>query len=245
MIRSFKKMQGIHIRALDGEIGKLKDVYFDDRSWEVNYFVVELGPWFSEKIVLVSPAAVSTFDGVMLNVELTKSELRTCPHADSAIPVSLQRKYVDRSFFDLVCSAGSLINGGPFMVPPVNDATTNVIPEENPHLRSCGSIINYSLAARDGNIGIIGDFLIDDYLWLIRFIAAPISNDCDSKSIIIEPQLIVSINHQLSVVKLIITNFIALQKPCFDDSRHLDISYEAIIKDIYDFKTRENCCFPG
>jgi hypothetical protein len=239
MIRSFKKMQGIHIRALDGEIGKLKDIYFDDRSWEIRYFVAELGSWISERNVLVSPAVISAFDGAVLNVELTKHELRACPHADSAIPVSLQRKYAERSIFELVCCAGSLINSGPIIVPPVENAT-DTISNENPHLRSCSKVTNYSLATWDGNIGITGDLLIDDHLWIIRFIAASIDNTCDSQVKLIEPQFIESIDHQESKVKLMISRYTALAKPLFDASKHIDISYEALIKDIFN-KSKENC----
>jgi hypothetical protein len=83
MIRSFKRMQGMPIKVLDGEIGKLKDVYFDDKNWTVQYFVVELGSWFLGKDVLVPPSTIAPFDGTSLRVQLTKDELQACPHADS------------------------------------------------------------------------------------------------------------------------------------------------------------------
>ena len=81
MIRSYKKMQGMPIRALDGYFGKIRDVYFDDRTWRIQYFVAELVAWFSGKNVLVPPSAVSPFDGTSLKIELTKSELKKCPGA--------------------------------------------------------------------------------------------------------------------------------------------------------------------
>jgi hypothetical protein len=232
MIRSYKRMQETRIRALDGEIGILKDVYFDDSSWQIQYFVIELGTWFSGKDVLVPPGVVSPFDGVSLKVELTKAELRSCPHADEAIPVSLQERYRARSFFNLVCTAGSLMNGGPLIVPPIsfdaNDAS--VI---DPHLRSCRNVSRYELVARDGDVGAIQDLLIDDSFWLIRFVVAIVNGVRDRQAKLFGPQIIEDIEWSLSVVKIGANRNQALLKPSFDANKHLDTSYEFLVKEVY------------
>ena len=41
MLRSMSDLEGYAIRATDGPIGHVKDLYFDDEAWVVRYLVVE------------------------------------------------------------------------------------------------------------------------------------------------------------------------------------------------------------
>jgi hypothetical protein len=236
MIRSYKKMQGMPIRALDGYFGKIRDVYFDDRTWRIQYFVAELVAWFSGKNVLVPPSAVSPFDGTSLKIELTKSELKKCPGADSALPVYLQRQYRERTLFNLASGGKNISNEGPFIVPPMIDGEQSMSGVD-PHLRSCKNVSRYELIASDGDIGGIQDLLIDDSLWLIRFLIAKADEDGPEK--LYGPQFIDNIEWSLAVVKIGITKNQAQLKPNFDATRQLDTSYEYLLKELYDSQPKE------
>lgn len=233
MIRSYKKMQGTHIRALDGNMGRLKDVYFDDTMWSVQYFVAEFITWFSGKDVLVPPSAVSPFDGASLKVELTKAELRACPNADSALPFALRRQYRERSLFNLGGGNQDLASGGPLAIQPVMESA-ETISGADPHLRSCMNVSHYKLIAADGDLGSIQDVLIDDSLWLIRFLVVRISGDDAGEEKLYEPQLIEDVEWPLAIVKIRITRNQALSRPRFDSSRHLDTSYETLLREMCD-----------
>ena len=43
MLRSIKDMQEYAIRATDGPIGHVKDLYFDDEARVVRYLIVDTG----------------------------------------------------------------------------------------------------------------------------------------------------------------------------------------------------------
>lgn len=43
MLRSLKHLYGDTLCASDGEIGQVKDFYFDDQSWAVRYLIVDTG----------------------------------------------------------------------------------------------------------------------------------------------------------------------------------------------------------
>ena len=58
MLRTLDGMLGSSIMATDGEIGKIYNVFFDDRSWAVRYMVVETGSWLGCRKLLISPAAL-------------------------------------------------------------------------------------------------------------------------------------------------------------------------------------------
>ena len=39
MLRSIKQMYGDKLGATDGEIGHVKDFYFDDKNWAIRYVI--------------------------------------------------------------------------------------------------------------------------------------------------------------------------------------------------------------
>jgi hypothetical protein len=45
MLNRMEKLIGMSIRASDGELGKVKDAYFDDHRWAARYLVVDTGGW--------------------------------------------------------------------------------------------------------------------------------------------------------------------------------------------------------
>ncbi len=57
MLQSIHHRYGQTIQATDGEIGHVKDFYFDDENWTVRYLVADTGGWLTGRLVLVSPQA--------------------------------------------------------------------------------------------------------------------------------------------------------------------------------------------
>ena len=57
MQKSIKNLKGNAIVATDGEIGKVDDFYFDDKSWTIRYLVADTGNWLLGRKVLLSPIA--------------------------------------------------------------------------------------------------------------------------------------------------------------------------------------------
>lgn len=53
-LRKLKDLSDFALQARDGEIGKFKDVYFDDESWVVRYLIVRTGGWLTGREVLIS-----------------------------------------------------------------------------------------------------------------------------------------------------------------------------------------------
>ena len=59
MLIKAKTLEGFKFDSLDGEIGKVKDFYFDDRHWTIRYLVAETGTWLTDRQVLISPYALT------------------------------------------------------------------------------------------------------------------------------------------------------------------------------------------
>lgn len=58
MLYNSKNLYGYKLSASDGEIGQVKDFYFDDQSWLVRYVVADTGTWLTGRQVLLSAAGV-------------------------------------------------------------------------------------------------------------------------------------------------------------------------------------------
>jgi len=154
MLHSVKELRGDTIVALDGEVGAVSDVYFDDERWGVRYFVVDTGGWLPGKRVLISPASVDAeaSGGDQLRVRLTREQVEKAPDAESDRPVSRQYEMKHAAHFGY-----SYYWGAEEESPEGGDS----------HLRSGLEVIGYDIEARDGAIGDVEDFVVDDKSWSI------------------------------------------------------------------------------
>lgn len=59
MLRSIKQSYGNKLGASDGEIGHIKDFYFDDQNWTIRYLVADTGIWLPGRQVLISPHSLT------------------------------------------------------------------------------------------------------------------------------------------------------------------------------------------
>lgn len=78
MLRTMNDLEGYGIRATDGNIGHVKDVYFDDHVWAVRYLIVDTGTWLSSRKVLVSTIALGppNWADKMLPASLSKDQVK-------------------------------------------------------------------------------------------------------------------------------------------------------------------------
>jgi PRC-barrel domain len=94
MLRIVSDLQGGEIRATDGEIGGVDRFLFDDDTWTVRYLVVDTGNWLPGRQVLISPIALgeTDWDAELLNVPLTRQQIKNSPGIETDKPVSRQRR---------------------------------------------------------------------------------------------------------------------------------------------------------
>jgi uncharacterized protein YrrD len=208
MLYSTKKLYGFTIGASDGDIGKIKDVYFDDQKWTIRYFVVDTGGWLTGRKVLISPISVQTVDWEQhaVHVSLTRDQIKSSPGIDTDQPVSrLQEAEFFRHYDYPLYWTGPLLWGfGAF--PPMggllrsgdtaadekeSDATHG---HADSHLRSSKEVIDYDIRETNGSLGHVEDFLFDSRDWSIRFMIVNTGNWWPGKHVLISPQLIEDVN---------------------------------------------------
>ena len=78
MLNKAKTVKGYKLESLDGEIGTVKEFYFDDRHWVIRYLVADTKDRLESKQVLISPYALVEVnkEEQLIAINLTKNSLR-------------------------------------------------------------------------------------------------------------------------------------------------------------------------
>jgi hypothetical protein len=245
MLRSSKEMEGFSIKAIDGEIGKLHEFYFDDHTWTIRYIIVDTGSWLAEKLVLIAPDAFKAvnLEKRIVELNLDKQQIADSPEIDKDKTVSRQKEA------ELIGHYGWPMYwtgiGGPTIgaFPPANTAITKTEKEiqemrrnedqNDPNLRSTRAVISYWIHASDGHIGHVEDFLLDDDTWNIRYLIIDTKNLLPGKKVIIALDWIEKIDWAESSVHLKLKKEEIRSSPEYDPSQPVSRKYETEIHEHY------------
>lgn len=174
MLRTIHSIQGFSIHAKDGDIGELKTLHFDDRTWKIRYLVVRLGGFWDAKDVLILPAEAHEVSCKEKHIEigLTKEQVKKAQPYSSDLPVSIQEEIIDAKNFETLYLAdpwsGAFL---PMWFPDLSHQDKLLTEIGDIHLREGEITDDFSVLDKDGNkAGKIKDFVIDDESWEIKFI---------------------------------------------------------------------------
>jgi len=233
MLDQAKKLEGYTLKSIDGEIGSLKEFYFDDQHWAVRYLVVDTGNWLINRKVLISPYALGAVDtkNEHIAIDLTKIQIENSPLLNTDKPVSRQFEEDYYGFYGF-----PMYWGGPYMWGPspyiVRDRDlwkkyTHGEKAWNPHLRSTHEVIGYNIHAKDGEIGHVADFIIDDENWAIRYLVIDTKNWWPGKKVLVSPLWIDRVSWSESKVFVDMTRKIIQESPEYTEEYLLTREYEA------------------
>ena len=231
MLQLYKlgRLSGYPLHATDGEIGKLKEIYFDDQYWIIRYFVVHTGNWLLGKDVLITPTAVKTVDAEnqYFEVDLSRYQIENCPPLDSALPVSrhYEIEYYRHYGWIPYWSGDPILGTTPPVMPPVIAGADLQIPE-HPHLRSSATVTGYHISATHANIGHVADFIIAAPGWAIRYLEIDTHNWLPGKHVLVEPAWIQQINWLQQTVSVNLTREKIKTAPAYDPDKTISKEYE-------------------
>jgi hypothetical protein len=94
MLRTLKDFENCAIGATDGDIGRVKGLYFDDHAWAIRYLIVDTGSWLSGRKVLISPISIHKPDWTAnsLPAAITRDQVQSSPDIDTDKPVTRQHE---------------------------------------------------------------------------------------------------------------------------------------------------------
>ena len=156
MIRRTGELERYTVHGRDGDVGPVEDLLFDDGGWTVRYLVVNTGGLLSGKRALLSTASVQTVDWEKGRVEvaLTGRRIDTAPGADDRRPVTRRHEEEIHAHYGW----------------PLYWETPGFSAEAR--LRSVREVTGYNIHTRDGELGHVDDFLVEEVGWAFRYLLA-------------------------------------------------------------------------
>ena len=250
MLLATSALKGYSIEAQDGAIGTVKDLLFDDRTWQIKWLVVQAGSWLVDRKVLLHPSAVEDFDydREALKVTLTKLQVKESPSLSTDQPVSRQHESDILGYYgwDPLWGGdmyGSMI-AGELAGPPryfgnherYNDLGLEYVDGEgNPHLRSIQEITGYHVQASDGDMGHVANMLIDNVQWGVRYLIVETSNWWMGKQVLMSPYAITSIIWPDRTVYLDVNQAEVKASPEWDPAATIVENYQHRLHKHYDW----------
>ncbi|HTL67285.1 MAG TPA: PRC-barrel domain-containing protein [Lacunisphaera sp.] len=237
MLRKAKELTNYRLHARDGDIGRVKDFYFDDRSWGIRYLVVDAGHWLDHRLVLISPEAVRETDWNQRSfpVDLTTAQVRGSPPVEADRPVSRQYELELRRHYGWPPYWGTAFAGAMAAPPPapVPEPPASPGARGDPHLYSARDVTGYHLVASDGELGHVADFLIDDAWWNVGFLVVDIRNWLPGREVLISPAWTTGIDSAGRTIAINLTRDSIENSPPYDPVGNVDPDYAVTLAHYY------------
>jgi uncharacterized protein YrrD len=232
MLSKAKTLTGFKLNSLDGEIGKVKDFYFDDRHWTIRYLVAETGTWLADRQLLISPYALAAVNKEEKNIaiDLTKKQIEDSPSLDNDKPVSRQFEESYYEYYNWPRYWGGSYRWGYYPYIECNHEKWNDFTRGEKkwdhHLRSSHEVIGYHIQAEDGELGHVQDFIIDDETWAIRYLIVDTHNWWSGKKVLVSPQWIERVSWGQTKVFVNLSRETIKQSPEYTGESLLTRGYE-------------------
>lgn len=227
-LHKLEDLSGYALQARDGEIGKINEVYFDDKSWLVRYFIVHTGAWLLGRDVLIAPRLVTGLveKKRLLVVDLTREQVEKSPLVDTKKPVSRHYETEYYRYYGWKPYWGESELLGEPVLPKITPHLEPIKPPENPHLRASNEVLGYQIHARDGELGKVCDFIIDDRDWKIQYLVVETTKWFLSKKALVATVWVDSVNWANSEIAVELEREIIQSAPTYDPSQLIDRDYE-------------------
>ncbi|MET3108558.1 hypothetical protein AAKU67_003230 [Oxalobacteraceae bacterium GrIS 2.11] len=250
MLRSLDDLKQYAIHATDGDIGAVRDFYFDDQKLAIRYLVVETGGWLMGRSVLITPISIGKpdWDAKTLPVKITMEQVKNSPDINTDKPVSrqIENEYLGYYGYPIYWEGAGLWGTGLFPGMALANSATDIpvasLEQEHArpqhqnndsHLRSCKEVIGYHIHASDGEIGHVSGMLVDEKTWAIRYLVVDTSNWWIGHKVLIPPLWIGQIKWPAGIVTVNLTRAAVQESLPYDDSVKLDRDYETAMHQHY------------
>jgi uncharacterized protein YrrD len=232
MLRRAKELSDYKLGARDGDIGKVKEFYFDDQNWTVRYLVADTGGWLTGRRVLISPYALDPADknAKVIPVDLTRTQIEKSPPLATDRPVSRQYEGDYYSYYGWPGYWGGTYLWGLSAYPTRGrggwSEASRRAKDEDPHLRSTEDVTGRDIEAQDGGIGHVEDFVIDDETWAIRYLIVDTQNWWPGKKVLISTRWIERISWEEAKVFINLTREAIKRGPEYTDQTLITRDHE-------------------
>jgi len=220
--------------AVDGKIGTMEALYFDDMTWIVRYLLVDTGGWLAGRRVLISPVAVGEIreDEKTVYIELTRRQIERSPPLDARQTVSRVYEAAYYKYYGWpVYWEGARVCA----VPP-SSASPEVQPtagdkaharHREMRLQTTTVLDGCVIVAHDGAIGTIRDLIVDTRYWVIRYLAIETRRGQPGRYVLVSPRWIERVSWRDRFMSIGLASTAIDSAPGYDTCTDISRDYEA------------------
>ncbi len=227
-LRKLSDLTGYRFQASDDEIGRLQQVYFDDRRWQVLFLVVRTGSWLLGREVLLVPEVIKKIDDEKetIIVDMSREQIEQAPPVDANQPVSehYQQQYYRFFAWEPYWTTDPLFQGAP-SVPPFVQSELPKNPE-HPHLRSSNEVSGYRLQTADAGVGHVEDFILDVKEWTVRYLEIDTRTWLPGRHVLISPAWVEQIDLGQQWVQVGLPRELVKGAPKYDPDKTISRDYQ-------------------
>jgi hypothetical protein len=235
MIRKGNDLVGYTIVGLDGELGTIDRLYFDDETWTIRYLALKTGDWLENQMVLLSPIALGGIDteGKRIQTTLGKEKISGGPKFDPSRPITAEyeNRYYDYYAWPVYWGDAGRWGAGTYpsyLFSAGRSADVSNISGMrigDPNLRNLKEVSSYAVVAADAPIARGIDTLIDDDTWELRYFIAKLDGQRD-KQFLVSPHWISIIEWDKKEILLTVSAETVRTAPDYSPQLPLTEEYE-------------------
>jgi hypothetical protein len=229
MLRSTEEILGFDLTAADGNIGKVKDLCFDDTAWVVRYFVADSLGWLGGRRILLAPEALAKvdFDAREVQILLSRQQIQDSPPIGENHGVSRRQQQLLAEYYDWTPYWRGKDDGAHgHGVPPDAEAP-------DAHLHGIREMVGCHIRAAEGDVGHIQDFLVQSDGWLLRYMVVDARDIAPGKKVLVSPAWIQRIDWPIALVHVDMAPDSIAEGPAFDPSQLVSRDYESRLHEHY------------
>ncbi|MFT5756976.1 MAG: hypothetical protein ACI9LM_001701 [Alteromonadaceae bacterium] len=251
MLHSADDLKACQIQSIDGDLGKINDLYFDDEAWVIRYLVVTTNNWFFKREALVSPIALGNLDWLNKTTQVTLSQKQVDDSPDISVhkPVSRQQEIKYFGYYGYPIYWGGsglwgegLYPGGLMLENDNIDERPNAAQAKayakyqnnDPHLRSWQKVKGIVVNGSDGEIGHIQDLLIDEQTFAVRYVIVRTTDWWIGHNVLVAPQWFNDMKWSDSSIKVNHTRAEVEEAPMYDSMVKMDREWEVAMHKHYE-----------
>jgi PRC-barrel domain len=226
-MRHHGPLQSVHqlgqytLHAVDGAIGTVEALYFDEINWAVRYLLVDTGGWLNGRRVLISPVAVGELrsEDQTIFIELTRAQIRTSPPlgTDQLVSRRYEEAYYRHYDWPVYWEENRQFDAAPAQNGRLQEKRLQRI------VRVEGCI----MVAADGAIGTVRDTFVDIRYWVIRYLEIETRGIRPGRHVLVSTDWIERVNWADFIVNIDLACIAIDTAPGFDASRGISRDYEA------------------
>ena len=193
VLRRTEDLYGFALRGIDGSIGKVHDLYFDEASWMVRYLTLDTQSWPVRRFILLAPCALKklAWDKRRGSVQVTRAQVTGCPEIEPRPSLSWRHCAEMDEYFGWPISKSIEADRVGREKGGYGAATAR----DRPLLQSARELPAYRIEIGGVELGRVADVLFDDETWAIRYLLVDCWHWSPGRRQLIPPECVKAIGH--------------------------------------------------